>query len=185
MKWNIQPFIFFLLMAGQVAYGQVKSIITVAQDGSGQYRSVQAALDAIPRGNKKKITIFIRNGVYFEKLHLDSSKNFVSLKGEDKFRTILTYNDHTGKISPRGDTINTYSSESFMMQANDFSAQNITFQNDAGFTAGQAVAVQITGDRAIFFNCRFLGNQDVLFPSRAVTRQYFERCYIEGTTDFI
>jgi pectinesterase len=127
----------------------------------------------------------VRNGIYYEKLHLDSSKNFVFLIGQDKFNAILTYNDHTGKISPKGDTINTYTSASFMESANDFTASNITFQNDAGFSAGQAVAVQIRGDKARFQGCRFIGNQDVLFPSIANTRQYFEHCYIEGTTDFI
>lgn len=127
----------------------------------------------------------MRNGTYYEKLRLDSSKNFITLIGEDKFNTIITYNDHTGKISPRGDTINTYTSETFLMRANDFTAENITFQNDAGFNAGQAVAVQVFGDKAVFRNCRFIGNQDVLFTVNANSRQYYEHCYIEGTTDFI
>ena len=69
--------------------------------------------------------------------------------------------------------------------ADNFTAQNITFQNDAGFTAGQAVAVESNGDKAIFRNCRFIGNQDVLFTNNNNSRQYFENCYIEGTTDFI
>jgi len=158
---------------------------TVAQDGSGEYNTVQAALNAIPLNNQEPFLIFIKNGVYKEKLVLDSTKNFVTLLGEDQFNTILTYDDHTGKISPKGDTINTYSSQSFLEAANDFTARGITFQNDAGFSAGQAVAIQITGDKARFFNCRFVGNQDVLFPSKASTRQYFDHCYIEGTTDFI
>jgi pectinesterase len=163
---------------------QTKKMI-VAKDGTGNYKTVQAAFDAVPLSNKRPIVIYVRNGVYTEKLRLDSSKNNVTLVGEDKFKTILTYNDHTGKLSPRGDTINTYTSESFLMKANDFKAENITFQNDAGFTAGQAVAVQVAGDRAIFRNCRFLGFQDVLFTSNPISWQYYERCYIEGTTDFI
>lgn len=163
---------------------QTKKII-VARDGSGHYKTVQAAFDAVPLFNKKPITIFVRNGVYNEKLRLDSSKNNVTLIGEDKFKTVLTYNDHTGKIAPSGATINTYTSESFLIKAHDFTAKNITFQNDAGFSAGQAVAVQVAGDRAIFRNCRFLGFQDVLFTPNAASRQYYEHCYIEGTTDFI
>jgi pectinesterase len=164
-------------------YGQKK--IVVAQDGTGQYRSVQQALDAIPLNNKKPVTIYIRNGVYYEKLHLDSSKDHVSLMGEDKFQTILTYNDHSGKIAPSGDTINTYTSESFVIRGANFTAENLSFQNDAPLNSGQAVAVQSAGDKARFINCRFLGNQDVLFIPRAGTRQYFRDCYIEGTTDFI
>lgn len=161
-----------------------KNMIIVAQDGSGNYTTVQAALSGISMNNKKPVTIFIRNGVYKEKLCLDSSKNFVTLVGEDKFKTILTYNDHTGKIV-NGDTINTRTSWSFKIKADDFTAMNISFQNDAGFTAGQAVAVESDGDKAIFKNCRFIGNQDVLFTNNDNSRQYFENCYIEGTTDFI
>ena len=159
--------------------------ITVAADGTGNFKTVQEAFNSLPTRNSKPVIIFIKKGVYKEKLSLDSTKRFVNLIGENKFNTILTYDDHTGKISPQGDTINTHSSASFFMRANDFTATNITFQNDAGFTAGQAVAIHIFGDKAAFFNCRFIGNQDVLFASKPDTRQYFERCYIEGTTDFI
>jgi pectinesterase len=159
--------------------------ITVAKDGSGDFSSVQAALNAVPLNNKKSFTILIKNGVYKEKLRLNSSKNFVTLLGEDKFNTILTYDDHTGKLSPAGDTINTRTSWSFLLKADNFTACNITFQNDAGFTAGQAVAMEADGDKLIFTNCRFIGNQDVLFTNSEKNRQYYEHCYIEGTTDFI
>jgi pectin methylesterase-like acyl-CoA thioesterase len=160
-------------------------VLTVAKDGSGNFTTVQAAFNAVPVNNKAPFTIYIRNGVFYEKLFLDSTKNFVTLIGEDKFKTILTFNDHTGKISPNGDTINTRTSWSFKIKADDFTAKNISFQNDAGITTGQAVAVESDGDRAVFINCRFTGNQDVLFTNNDNSRQYFENCYIEGTTDFI
>ncbi len=182
MKKIIFCFTFFLVAI--CSFSQKKNI-TVAMDGSGHYKTVQAALDAVPLHNKTPVTIYIKNGVYKEKLHLDSTKDFVTLVGEDKFNTILTYNDHTGKLSTSGDTINTRTSWSFKIKADNFIAKNITFQNDAGFTAGQAVAVESDGDKAIFKNCRFLGNQDVLFTNNDNSRQYFENCYIEGTTDFI
>ena len=177
--------LFFCAVTGFVFCQAQGKRLVVAKDGSGQYTSVQAAFDAIPLNNKKPVTVYVRNGVYYEKLKLDSSKIRVTLMGEDKFNTILTYNDHTGKLSPKGDTINTMTSESFLIKADEFRAENITFQNDAGYSAGQAVAVQVNADKVIFINCRFLGFQDVLFPSKSNTRQYFERCYIEGTTDFI
>ena len=177
-------FIILLSFVGLIANSQ-KIKIVVALDGSGDYKTVQEALNAVPSDNKYPFTIYIRNGVYYEKLLLDSAKNFVTLIGEDKFKTILTYNDHTGKLSPSGDTINTRTSWSFKILADNFTAENITFQNDAGFTAGQAVAVESDGDKAIFRNCRFIGNQDVLFTAREKSRQYYENCYIEGTTDFI
>ena len=115
--------------------------IVVAKDGTGNYTTVQQAFDAIPLNNVIPVEVFIKNGVYKEKLRLDSSKNFVTVKGEDKNNTILTYDDHTGKISPTGETINTMSSQSIYIRGNDFRAENITFENNAGITAGQAVAV--------------------------------------------
>jgi pectinesterase len=162
-----------------------KGKMTVAQDGSGNYKTVQAAFDAVPHNNNKPVIIFIKSGIYKEKLHLDSSKDFITLIGEDKFNTTLTYDDHTGKVSSKGDTINTRTSWSFLIRADNFTAQNITFQNDAGFAAGQAVAVESDGDKAIFKNCRFVGNQDILFTNSDKSRQYYTNCYIEGTTDFI
>lgn len=180
-----------LLMADLPVWSQVarskqnKQLITVAQDGSGDYTTVQAALDAIPSKNKKPVTVFIKTGVYKEKILLDSLKHHVTLIGEDKYTTILTYDDHTGKLAPGGDTINTRTSWSTKILADDFTAMNISFDNNAGFNAGQAVALESDGDRAIFYNCRFLGFQDVLFTNNENSRQYFKDCYIDGTTDFV
>lgn len=159
--------------------------ITVSQDGKGHFASVQAAFNIIPQNNNDPISICIKKGIYYEKLHLDSLKKNITLVGENPLETILTFNDHSGKIAPGGDTINTRTSWSFKIKGDDFTARNITFQNDAGFTAGQAVAVESAGDRAKFISCRFIGNQDVLFTSSDNSRQYFWDCYIEGTTDFI
>jgi pectinesterase len=176
-------FVFNVWILSIASFAQKQLI--VAKDGTGNFTSVQAALNAVPKKNKKPVTVYIKNGIYKEKLFLDSTKSFVTILGEDKFNTILTYDDHTGKIDPSGKTINTRTSWSFKILANDFTAKNITFQNDAGFNAGQAVAVESDGDRAVFKNCRFLGFQDVLFTAEDNSRQYYENCYIEGTTDFI
>jgi pectinesterase len=173
----------FVIMIIMRVSGQTN--ITVAQDGSGNYSTVQQALNQVPLHNTKPFIIFIKDGIYKEKLHLDSFKNFVTIIGEDQFKTILTFDDHTGKVSQIGDTINTKTSYSFLIKANNFTAQNITFQNEAGFSAGQAVALESDGDKAQFFNCRFIGNQDVLFTNNENSRQYYKDCYIEGTTDFI
>jgi len=159
--------------------------ITVAQDGSSKYKTVQAALDDVPNNNKKPFVIYIKDGLYREKLHLDAGKQFVELVGESRFNTILTYDDHPGMKSPKGDSINTRTSYSFLIAADNFKARNITFRNDAGFLAGQAVAVECRGDKALFIDCRFIGNQDILFLNSETSRQYYKDCYIEGTTDFI
>jgi pectinesterase len=159
--------------------------VVVAQDGSGNYKTVQEALNAVPVNNKPRIIIYVKNGIYKEKLHLDTGKNYVEMIGESRFNTILTYDDHPDKVSAKGDSINTRSSYSFQIKGDDFIASNIAFRNDAGFTAGQAVAIEADGDRAIFINFRITGNQDILFLNSEKSRQYYKDCYIEGTTDFI
>lgn len=167
-----------------VLFAQKKQV-TVAGDGSGDYRTVQAAFDAVPLNNKKEVVIFVKNGFYKEKLHLDSTKNFVTLRGEDRFRTILAYDDYSGKVTAAGASINTLTSASFVVKADDFRAENITIRNDAGFSAGQAVGLEIRGDKAFLCNCRIIGNQDILFLNSERSRQCYVNCYIEGTTDFI
>lgn len=175
-------FFFACITLASVAQSQK---IIVAKDGTGNYTTVQAAFDAIPTGNTKPVSIFIRKGIYKELLTLDTRKDFVTLVGEDKNTTVLTFDNHAGKRLVNGDTINTWTSASFFLYANDFTAENITFENNAGFTAGQAVAIFANGDRLQFTNCRFVGFQDVLFCSGAGSRQIYKHCYIEGTTDFI
>jgi pectinesterase len=182
MKRNI--FLIFCLFACEGLRAQQRHWV-VAQNATGDFKTVQAALDKVPLNNRQPITIFIRNGVYREKLHLDSTKDKVTLIGEDRFHTILTYDDHPGMTNPAGDSINTRNSFSFRIKGNDFLAKNITFRNDAGFTAGQAVALEVQGDRAQFLDCRIIGNQDILFLNSEKSRQYYSHCYIEGTTDFI
>jgi pectinesterase len=173
-----------LIVVGLASYSQATQTV-VAQDGTAKYKTVQEALDAIASNNKKPVTIFIKNGVYKEKLHLDSSKAYVTVAGEDKYNTVLTFDDHTGKVYPNGLAINTQNSASFVVKANNFTLENITVENSAGFTAGQAVGLEVQGDKAIIRNCRIIGNQDILFTSRDNSHQYYEDCYIEGTTDFI
>ncbi|MCR6722365.1 MAG: pectinesterase family protein [Chitinophagaceae bacterium] len=157
----------------------------VATDGSGDFKTVQAAVDAVPAGNKKPVTIFLKKGVYREVLVIDARKPFITLTGEDKDSTIIVYNNHAGTKLPNGDTLNTWTCASVFVYADDFTARNLSFSNDAGFTAGQAVALRVEGNRAAFYNCRMTGNQDVLFLSGNGVKHYFRDCYIEGTTDFI
>ena len=159
--------------------------ITVAKDGSGSFTTVQDALNSVPFNNRKPILIFIKSGVYREKLHVDSTKDYIVLVGEDRFNTILVFDDHTGKVTASGDTVNTRNSASVVVKGNNFRAENITFQNDAGYTAGQAVGLELRGDQEIIHNCRIIGNQDILFTNNERGRSYFQNCYIEGTTDFI
>ena len=159
--------------------------IKVAKDTSGDFLTVQQAFDAIPSGNIDPYIVFVKKGVYKEVVVLDARKNNVTLLGEDKDKTIITFDNHAGTKLPNGDTLNTWTCATFFVYGNDFHAENISFENNAGFTAGQAVALRVEGNRASFINCRMIGNQDVLFLSGSGVKQYYRNCYIEGTTDFI
>ena len=140
---------FFSWLAGKAQ----RDRIVVDKNGSGNYKTVQEAFDAVPTGNRKPITIFIRKGIYKERLTLDTRKDFVRLVGEDKDNTVLTFDNHKGSILANGDTVNTWTSASFFIYASDLRAENLTFENNAGFNAGQAVAVFASGDRLAFYNC--------------------------------
>jgi len=175
----------FLVLISSFAYskGEVYDFV-VAKDGSGDFATVQEALDAMPHLRKTRTKILIKKGVYKEKLILPSTKTNVSLIGENVMRTILTYDDYAAKKNRFGEEIGTSGSSGFFIYGDGFSAKNITFENSAG-PVGQAVAVRIDGDKVVFENCRFLGNQDTLYPHGKTSRQYFRNCYIEGTVDFI
>lgn len=169
-----------------------EKIYTVAKDGSGDFKTVQEAVDAIENRLQTRTKIFIKKGIYREKITIPETKGAVSIEGENAVETVIVNNDFASKKNAEDKEMGTTGSTTIFIFSDNFSAKNITFQNDAG-KVGQAVAVLITGDKAIFENCRFLGFQDTLYlkgeqdaptPKREI-RQYFKNCYIEGTTDFI
>lgn len=171
--------LFSMACSSQVQPPPYKTSYVVAQDGSGDYTSLQKALDACKAFPDERITIRIKPGTYKEKIEVHSWTTRVSLIGEDAKTTILTFGDYSGK-----DGINTFTSYTVKVMGNDFQAENITFENSAG-PVGQAVALHVEADRCVFRNCRFLGNQDTMYAAGEGSRQYFINCYIEGTTDFI
>ncbi len=176
------PVVLFVLLAALKgnAYD-----LTVAKDGSGNYTTVQAAIDAAPTGRTTPFTIYIKNGKYKEKITVPSGKSFIQLIGESVANTILTYDDYAGKYTACSTTLGTQNSASFSVNATDFAAVNITFENSFG-DGSQAVTVLINADRAVFKNCRFLGNQDTLYVKGSGTPKcYFKGCYIDGNIDFI
>jgi len=156
----------------------------VAKDGAGDFQTVQAAIDAVPHLRKNRTIIYVKSGVYKEKLILPTSKTNVSLIGESAVETILTFDDYASRKNMFGEEIGTSGSASFFIYGDGFEAKNLTFENSFG-EGSQAVAVRVDGDRVKFENCRFLGNQDTLYPHAKDSRQYYKNCYIEGTVDFI
>ncbi len=156
----------------------------VGKGDNDDFKTVQDAIDAVPDFRKNRTTIFIRRGIYKEKLVLSPSKRRVSLIGEDVQNTILTYDDYNKKENRFGETLGTTGSSSFFIFGEDFTAENITFENSSG-PVGPAVAVRIESDKVAFKNCRFLGFQDTMYLKGRGGRQYYRNCYIEGTVDFI
>jgi len=163
--------------------------LTVAQDGSGDCKTIQEAINKVRDHAEFRVVITIKPGTYNEKVVIPSFKRNITLKGEDKGKTVIAYDDYSGKpfrgIDVTGDTkFSTYTSYTLLIQGNDCSVENLTIENTAG-KVGQAVALHTEGDRVVVKNCSILGNQDTLYLAKGGTRNYFENCYINGTTDFI
>lgn len=153
--------------------------MVVASDGSGDYKYIQDAIDACRAFTPKRFTVFIRNGVYKEKLNIPAWVTDISLVGESRDSTIITFDDHAGRGK-----MGTFDTYSVRIQGNNINVENLTIRNTAG-PVGQAVALHVEGNRLVFRNCRFLGDQDTIFASGENAQQYYVDCYIEGTTDFI
>jgi pectinesterase len=179
----------FLILTGLIAISIQAALfpqeiykMTVAIDGSGDYTSIQKAIDNCKSFPDQRITIFVKNGIYKEKIIVPSCNPQISIIGESVENTIITFADYFDKINRgRNSTFYTYT---LLVIADDFYAENLTIENSAG-SVGQAIALYVRGDRCVFRNCRITGNQDTLFTDGLNTREYFEGCYIEGTTDFI
>ena len=163
--------------------------LTVAQDGSGNFKTIQEAINNVRDHAEIRVTIVIKPGIYNEKVVIPFFKRNITLKGLDKEKTVISFNDYSGKpfrgIDITGNPkFSTYTSYTLLVQGNDCSVENLTIENTAG-KVGQAVALHTEGDRLVFKNCSILGNQDTLYLAKGGTRNYFENCYINGTTDFI
>ena len=157
--------------------------LVVAKDGSGDFFTVQEAINAVPDYRKNaRTTILIKEGSYKEKVIIPASKNAVSLIGQGEVK--ITYDDYASKPNIFGENKGTSGSSSCYIYAPDFYAENITFENTSG-PVGQAVACFVSANRAYFKKCRFLGFQDTLYTYGKGCRQYYDECYIEGTVDFI
>lgn len=138
---------------------------------------------AVPAGTAESpVRIRIRPGVYKELIYVQREKRFFRLVGEDASKTVITFDLNANLKGLDGKPIGTFRTPTAQIDADDFEAENITFENSAG-PVGQALAMRVDGDRAAFRNCRFLGWQDTILLNRG--RQYFEGCYIEGHVDFI
>lgn len=155
---------------------------TLAPDGSGDFKTVQAAIDAAPADG---VILTLKPGTYDERIVIDKTHPHITIRGTDTdaSKTVLTHAWFANFKPPAATSpVGTSGSASTTVDADDFSAENVTFENTAG-EVGQAVALKTTGDRAVFRNCRLLGWQDTLCADDG--RQYFVDCYLEGRVDFL
>jgi pectinesterase len=181
MRLAIGIWVVAVCASAQPAAGQGE--LTVAADGTGQFKSVQEAVDRAPSHSRQRFVIHIKPGVYKERVTVPPEKTFLTLRGDDAKTTVITFDVHPAPTGgPNGRALITFDTPTVFIQGNDFSAENITFENSAG-RQGQALALTIMSDRGVFRNCRFLGFQDTLLAQAG--RQYFDHCYIQGATDFI
>ncbi|XP_021831927.1 putative pectinesterase 11 [Prunus avium] len=146
--------------------------LTVDQSGKGDYTKIQDAIDAVPSNNVAPVSIWVRPGVYQEKVYVPADKPFIKMSGTNAEQTIVTWNQ-AGWINQTA---------VFAVWASDFTGRQLTIQNTYG-AVGKAVALRVSGDRAAFYGCRILSYQDTLLDDTG--RHYYNSCYIEGATDFI
>ena len=169
-----------LLSVVSAAWAQERQdTIVVSRDGTGNFRTVQEAIESARAFMDYTVTIYVKNGVYKEKVIVPSWVENIDIIGEDRDKTIITYDDHAN-INKMG-TFRTYTVK---VEGSDITFKNLTIENNAA-QLGQAVALHTEGDRLKFINCRILGNQDTIYTGAKFTRLYFKDCYIDGTTDFI
>ncbi|HSI10904.1 MAG TPA: pectinesterase family protein [Chthoniobacter sp.] len=158
--------------------------VTVAADGSGQYKTVQEAVTAAPNDRETRFTIHIKPGVYREVVVVPKNKPHLAFVGGSAENTKITFDNGANTTGPDSKPLGTFKTQTVQIEADDFHAENITFENGADRRKlGQAIALFTNGDRLVFRKCRILGAQDTLFARAG--RQYFEECYIEGEVDYI
>jgi pectinesterase len=183
VKNRVRPYLILWCLPVVSAAGAAERTFVVAADGSAQYKSVQTAIYAVPTTPPPGLwTILIKPGVYKEQVYIQRERGNLLLKGEDAEKTVLTFDLNANLPGKDGKPIGTFRTASTVIDADDVTAEDLTFENSAG-PVGQALAIRIDGDRVAFRRCRFLGWQDTILTNRG--RQYFEDCTITGHVDFI
>ena len=159
--------------------------LVVSRDGTGQFRTIGEAVEVCRAFMEYHKVIYVKNGVYKEKLIIPSWLTNIEVCGESAEKTIITYDDHANiRLTATNLPMGTFRTYTVKVEGSDITFKNITIENNAA-KLGQAVALHTEGDRLLFVGCRLLGNQDTVYTGVGGTRLYFKDCYIEGTTDFI
>lgn len=168
--------------------------LVVSRDGTGEFRTIDEAIEVCRAFMDYTKVIYVKKGVYKEKLIIPSWLTNITICGEDRDNTIITWDDHANIKMPvggldseaavKGKPMGTFRTYTLKVQGSYITLKDITIENNAA-KLGQAVALHTEGDHILVQNCRLLGNQDTVYTGGGGTRVAFYDCYIEGTTDFI
>lgn len=183
----MKPRIFSLFLALLPLYawavladtGNYDKTIVVAADGSGDYATIGAAVKKIRGDSEEKIRIYVKDGIYHEKILVNYTINNLTIEGESRHGTVITNGDYASL-----NNMGTSGSYTLRIDGNNVTLKNLTIENSAG-RVGQAVALHTTGDRIHVIDCNITGNQDTLYASGRNSRNLYDNCYICGTVDFI
>ncbi|KAM0923528.1 hypothetical protein ACQ4PT_005470 [Festuca glaucescens] len=165
-----------------------KTTYVVDPKGSGDYKTINAALEAIPEGNTRRVILDLKPGEYREKVFLNLSKPYVTFKSDPLNPAIIAWSDTAATVGKDGKPVGTVGSTTCAIEADYFVAYGVVFKNDAplakpGAKGGQAVALRVFGTKAAFYNCTIDGGQDTLYDHKGL--HYFKDCVIRGSVDFI
>ncbi|KAJ0726752.1 putative pectinesterase [Helianthus annuus] len=156
---------------------EADAVAVVAQDGSGRYKRIADALNAVPDKSKKRFVIHVKKGIYYENVRIEKPKWNVMMFGEGMDSTIVSGSLNVVDGTP------TFQSATFAVFGKGFIARDMGFRNTAGPAKHQAVALMSTADQSVFYRCGIDAFQDSLYAHS--NRQFYRECNIYGTVDFI
>ncbi|MBA0829142.1 hypothetical protein Goarm_013762 [Gossypium armourianum] len=166
-------------LLAKIDNNNLKPNVVVAKDGSGQFKTIAAALAAAPKNSNVRYVIYIKAGIYNEYITVGKQYTNILMYGDGPRKTIVT----GSKGVKKGGGITTWQTATFSAIGNGFIAKSMGFRNTAGPKKHQAVALRVQSDKSVFFNCRMDAYQDTLYNQ--ANRQFFRNCIISGTIDFI
>jgi len=167
---------------GTRLYKQSADTLIVAKDGSGDYSSIQKAIEDAKAYPPRRIIIYIKKGVYNEQVRIPVWSPDISLVGEDREGTVIAYGSYFGQVDKGRNS--TFYTATLSVEATGVIVQHLTIENTAG-PVGQAIALSVSNDQCLVEDCNIKGNQDTFFATGPYTHVWLKNCLVSGTTDFL